>query len=50
MVRCGDKPDKLVDLYFDEVDDVEVDEPWHALALQSFLIILQSCTAAVARI
>ncbi|CAE7224562.1 unnamed protein product, partial [Symbiodinium necroappetens] len=25
MVRCGGKPEKLVDLYFDEVDDVEVD-------------------------
>ncbi|CAE7223336.1 unnamed protein product [Symbiodinium natans] len=37
MVRCGGKPEKLVDLYFDEVDDIEVD----VLSLSSsYLLIL----------
>ena len=35
MVRCGGKPEKLADLYFDEVDDVEVDEPWHISAVDA---------------
>ena len=35
MVRCGGKPEKLVDLYFDEVDDVEVDESWRSSAVDA---------------